>query len=268
MKEKNVNGRFAGKVVIVTGAAGGIGAAITERFLSEGASVLAADVAADELEKFVACHALGSDRIEGQLTDVSDAESVQAMVDAAIAKFGRLDTLVNNAGFALFGTVETITIEQWHRVIDVDLNSVFYGVRAALPHLRRTGGSVVNTASISGMGGAKGLAPYYAAKGGVVNLTRYLAVEHGGEGVRINAVCPGPTNNGKAAMNLEALDDAYRAVIPAGRQGKPEEIAAAVAFLASDDASFVNGHNLVVDGGLTAWTGEPDVPSIVTAVQR
>jgi meso-butanediol dehydrogenase/(S,S)-butanediol dehydrogenase/diacetyl reductase len=154
MKETNVSARFAGKVVIVTGAAGGIGSAIAERFLSEGASVLAADIAAEGLERFVARHAAATGRIAGQLTDVSDADSVQAMVDAAVAKFGRLDTLVNNAGFALFGTVETITIEQWRTVIDVDLNSVFYGVRAALPHLRSTGGSVVNTASISGMGGA------------------------------------------------------------------------------------------------------------------
>lgn len=260
--------RFAGKAVIVTGAAGGIGAAISERFLDEGASVLVADIDADGLDRFVAGRSGDTGRLVAHRTDVSDAESVQAMVDAAIAAFGRLDTLVNNAGFALFGTVETITPEQWHRVIDVDLNSVFYGVRAALPHLRRTGGSVVNTASISGFGGAKGLGPYYAAKGGVVNLTRYLAVEHGGEGIRVNAVCPGPTNNGKAAMSLPALDDAYRAVIPAGRQGTPAEIAAAVAFLASDDASFVNGHNLVVDGGLTAWTGEPDVPAIVTAARR
>lgn len=191
--------------------------------------------------------------------DVADQSSFETLVNDTIESFGQLDVLVNNAGTAIIGTVEQIDSEDWHRILDVDLSSIFYGVRAALPHLRKTHGNVVNTASISGLGANKSLSAYYAAKGGVVNFTRYLAVEYGPEGIRVNAVNPGPVNSNPGWMDVGKLHEDYLANIPAKRLGTPEDIAAAISFLASDEASYISGHNLVVDGALTAWTGEPDL---------
>lgn len=182
--------RHAGKSVIVTGGASGIGAATVRRFLAEGASVVASDINAAGLEEFLA-----AENVEGRLsthvTDVSNFESVQDLVAQTVKRHGKLDVLVNNAGTGVVGTVEEISVDDWHRVIGIDLDSIFFGAKAAMPYLRESKGNIVNTASISGLGGNKSLSAYYAAKGGVVNFTRYLAVEHGHEGIRVNAVCPG-----------------------------------------------------------------------------
>ncbi len=255
--------RHQGKVVIVTGGANGIGAATVMRFLAEGASVVASDIATDALEEFVR-QANAGDRLASHVTDVASYDSVCDLVDFTISRFGRLDTLVNNAGTGVIATVEELSLEDWHRVINVDLSSIFYGAKAALPHLRKTRGSIVNTASISGLGANKSLSAYYAAKGGVVNFTRYLAVEHGHEGIRVNAVCPGPVNTRPGLLDQGELHRQYLENIPLKRLGQPDDIAAAIAFLASDDASYISGHNLVIDGALTAWTGEPDLREHIT----
>lgn len=250
--------RHEGKVVIVTGGANGIGEATVVRLLAEGALVVAADISDERLDALSA-------RTEAALpltthhVDVADQQSFEALVADTVADHGRLDVLVNNAGTAIIGTVEQIDADDWRRIIDIDLTSIFYGVRAALPHLRKTRGNIVNTASISGLGANKSLSAYYAAKGGVVNFTRYLAVEHGPEGIRVNAVNPGPVNSNPGLMDVGQLYDDYIANIPAKRLGTPEDIAAAISFLASDEASYISGHNLVIDGALTAWTGEPDL---------
>lgn len=250
--------RHEGKVVIVTGGANGIGEATVDRFLAEGAVVVAADISTERLEALAA--RIGSDLpLTVHPVDVADQESFETLVADTVAEHGRLDVLVNNAGTAVVGTVEQIDAADWHRILDIDLSSIFYGVRAALPHLRKTSGNVVNTASISGLGANKSLSAYYAAKGGVVNFTRYLAVEHGPEGVRVNAVNPGPVNSNPGLMDVGQLYDDYMANIPAKRLGTPDDIASAISFLASDEASYISGHNLVVDGALTAWTGEPDL---------
>ena len=229
-----------------------------KRFLAEGANVMVGDINAAGLAALVGELAAG-DRLATRTTDVASLDSVEALVAATVERYGRLDVLVNNAGTGVVGTVEEITPQDWQHVLDVSLSSVFYGARAALRHLHQTKGNMVNTASISGLAANRSLNAYYAAKAGVVNLTRYLAIEHAHEGIRVNAVCPGPVDTRPELYAVPPLKAQYDANIPAGRVGVPDEIAAGISFLASnDEASYISGHALVIDGALTAWTGEPD----------
>lgn len=254
--------RFEGKVAVVTGGASGIGAATVRRFVAEGASVMIADVQAEAAEALA--DELG-DATASRRVDVTDAAAVDELMEAAVETFGGLDVVFNNAGISAMGRVDEVGLDDWHRVIDVDLNAVFYGCRSAVPHLRaRGGGAIVNTASISGMFGDWGIAAYNAAKGGVMNLTRAMAADHARDNIRVNAVCPGGVETAMtdALVNSRRAREQYRRLIPQARMGKPEEIAAAVAFLASDDASYVNGHGLVVDGGVTALTGQPNFSAL------
>ncbi|MBR1195732.1 SDR family oxidoreductase [Bradyrhizobium sp. AUGA SZCCT0240] len=249
--------RFQGKVVIVTGAASGIGEATARRFSDEGACVALVDrneiplanVAADLPKELTIAH----------VADVSESAATQAMVETVVKRFGRLDVMVNNAGIFEGGDPAEITDAQWRKVMATDLDGVFYGCRAALPHLEKTKGSIVNTVSVSGLGGDWGMSPYNAAKGAVVNLTRALALDLGRKGVRINAVCPSLTRTGMTSdmMDDEKLLTKFAERIPLGRVCEPDEIAAVIAFLASDDASFMTGANVTVDGGVSASNGQP-----------
>jgi len=247
----------------VTGAASGIGAATARKLHDEGARLLLGDV--DEARLDVVAKQLDADRVGTFCVDVAELEQVEAFTEAAIARFGRLDIVFNNAGIGAYGRTPDLTPEAWHRTIAVDLDSIFFGCRAAIPYLRAAGGgAIVNTASISGLGGDAGLAAYNAAKGGVVNYTRTLAIDHARDGIRVNAVCPGliETNLSRGLISHQQLMDAYRERIPMGRAGRAEEVASVVCFLASDEASYVTGTTLVVDGGIMAGTGQPWFTSI------
>lgn len=249
--------RFENTVVIVTGAASGIGAATAKRFATEGASVVIVGRHRNTLDATMAD--LPADRTLAHEADVSNSASVNALIKAAVDRFGKLDVLVNNAGVAAGGDPATIDDDHWRKVLATDLDGVFYCCRAAIPHLKKTRGCIVNTASVSGLGGDWGMSPYNAAKGGVVNLTRALALDLGRDGVRVNAVCPSLTRTGmtKDMTTDEAVIAKFKERIPLGRVCEPEEVAAVIAFLASADASFMTGANVAVDGGVSASNGQP-----------
>lgn len=257
---------FEGKMAIVTGGASGIGAAAVRRFHTEGARVLIADLN-DEAGKALAAE-LG-ERTFYRRVDVSSWEEVKAMVDAAVDAFGRLDILFNNAGIGGRAPIPDLPVEQWRQVMAVDLDSVFFGCKAAIPIMRAQGGGViVNTASISGMFADYSLAAYNAAKAGVINFTRAAAIEHARENIRVNAVCPGPVDTPIIARikEYQGVREAWDECVPIGRFARPEEIAAVVAFLASEDASYLTGAAIPVDGGLTAHTGQPNVTKMLAAL--
>jgi meso-butanediol dehydrogenase/(S,S)-butanediol dehydrogenase/diacetyl reductase len=249
--------RFKEKTVIVTGAGSGMGKATARRFSEEGANVVLVDREADGVRKVAA--ELPAERTMVQVADISQSSAVDAMVSLAVAKFGRLDVIVNNAGVHEAGEPTDISDERWENVMRTDAGGVFFGCRAAIPHLEKTGGVIINTASVSGTGGDWNMSPYNAAKGAVVNLTRALALDLGKKGIRVNSVCPRLTRTGMTEEMLkdEALVAKFKERIPLGRVCEPREVAAVIAFLASDDASFVTGANIAVDGGVSASNGQP-----------
>ncbi|MCZ6784321.1 MAG: SDR family NAD(P)-dependent oxidoreductase [Proteobacteria bacterium] len=241
-------GRLDGRVALVTGSSSGIGAATARRFAEEGARVAGFDQnpapdGGPELFR------------EG---DVRDEAQVAAVVRAAIEELGGLDVVVNSAGVGGGGPVHQLSAEAWDRVIDINLKGTFLVCKHALAHMvEQRSGSIVNIASIEGLEGVDGGSAYNASKGGVVLLTRNLAIDYGRRGIRANCICPGLIDTPLTAgiTGSEAMRDFKQRFIDAhhlGRLGRPEEIAAAALFLASDDASFVTGHALAVDGGVTA----------------
>lgn len=250
--------RFAEKVAVVTGGGSGIGAATAYRLGREGATVIAVGRTMDKLKAAAASAPAGSTLVP-RVADVSDESSITALIADVAEEYGRLDVLVNNAGVGLPGTVEHTDTATWRQVFAVNIDGVFFASRAALPQLRRVGGCIVNVGSVSGLGADWGLAAYNASKGALVNLTNAMALDHGQEGVRINAVHPSLTRTPIAAPLLENEDAlaAFRQRIPMQRPAEPEEVADVIAFLASSDARFVNGAQIPVDGGLSASNGQP-----------
>lgn len=236
-------------VCVVTGGSTGIGRAIAADFVDRGAEVVIANRTAETGER--TADELGCTFFE---CDVADYSRVERLVESTVEEFGRLDTVVNNAGIGHRATVEDMTLEEWQAVIDVNLSGVMHGTRAALPHLKRTEGSIVNVASILGLVGGPATTAYSAAKGGVVNFTRTVALDYAEEGVRANCVCPGFVRTPMTADELEdeSFYEFVREQTPMGRVADPEEVAGAVAFLASDEASYITGVNLPIDGGWTA----------------
>lgn len=254
--------RLAGKRAVVTGGASGIGAATARRFLDEGAAVVILDIRPEAMAETVASFA--SDRIDSMVVDMMDMAAVEQAIAACATRLGGIDILVNNAGIGSFGRITDIDWAHWREVMTIDLDAVMWACRSAMPHLERDGGCIVNVASIAGHGGDYGFAAYNAAKAAVVNLTRAIALDHAPQ-VRCNSVSPGLTRTPLATGlygNPEIMR-AWRDGLPLGRPAEPAEVAAAIAFLASPDASYVNGHDLVVDGGGLAHTGMPNFTRIL-----
>lgn len=263
---------FEGKAVLVTGGALGIGRGIVDAFLAVGASVTVADIdraAADAaVGEAVSQAGAGTPvRVIASVGDVSVAADASRMVAETIAAFGRLDVLVNNAGIlpmAWYGSVEEIDEAIWDRIIDVNLKGMFLMSRAALPHIRAVGGGVIiNLASVQGLQSMPRVVAYAASKGGVLSLTRAMAMDHAHEGIRVVAICPGTIDSAMVrdiaraeGGDVDANVQRYGASHPIGRIGTPADIGAAAVFLASEGASFITGEALNVDGGymaLGAW---------------
>jgi len=248
--------RFTGKVVLITGAASGIGEAAARRFAAEGARLVLGDVDATGLKHLAAD--LGVE-VEVRETDVSQHPECEALVDFALQKFDRIDVLVNDAGVDHLGKVDEGDLSAFTKVIETDLYGVVQMSRAAIPHLRAVRGNIVNISSVSGLGGDWNHSFYCAAKGAVTNFTRALAMDEAKAGVRVNAVNPSLTYTALTAGMKEqpALIAKFEERIPMGRGAQPDDIAGAIAFLASDDAHYITGVNLPVDGGLSASNGQP-----------
>lgn len=251
-------GRLDGKVAVITGAASGIGAATAERFCREGAAVVVADLNAAGGEAVVeACRAAGG-RAAFARVDVCEEEQVRAAMARAETDFGRLDIVFNNAGLGgAVGAIETLSVEDWDRTLAVLLRGVFLGIKHAVPRLRAAGGgSIISTASVAGLRGGAGPHPYSAAKAGVINLTRSVALELAKDHIRVNCICPGgihtPLLSNRFPGGAEGLTPLLAMLQPIPRAGYPEDIAAMATFLASDESSFVTGTAMVVDGGFTA----------------
>ncbi|AFZ37661.1 3-oxoacyl-(acyl-carrier-protein) reductase [Stanieria cyanosphaera PCC 7437] len=248
--------RLANKVAVITGAASGIGAATAKLFSYEGAKVVIADLRAKEAEQTAASiRDAGGDAIAIP-TDISNAEQVQVLFEKTIDIYGYLNILHCNAGVLMIGSADTPSDEHWYKTLSVNLTGTYLCVKYGIPKLKQTQHStIIITSSVSGLMGEPDLMAYDTVKGGLVNLTRQLAVEYAKDGIRVNSVCPGwidtPFND--PIYELTPLDESSLGeIIPLARQGTPAEIAYAVLFLASEEASYITGHNLVVDGGLTA----------------
>jgi len=246
--------RLDGKIAIVTGGASGMGLITARTFAEAGAKVVLGDVA----DATAAAAELGGHYVE---TDVRDPKAVEALVAKTVERHGRVDVFFNNAGIEFHGPLAATDPEDHRRMVDINLNGVFYclqsAIRAMLDNAGPARGSIINTASVAGLVGCPGLSTYNATKGAVVLLTRNAALEYAAFGIRVNAVCPGIIRTPMAEkisteLGPDYLEAVGRKAHPLGRLGEPEEVARLVTFLASDDSSFITGTAIPIDGGMTA----------------
>jgi len=249
-------GKLSGKAALVTGASSGNGRAIARRFAEEGASIMVADIRDDPRMGGEPTHDLITDAGgEAQFTecDVSSIADLQAAVSATVDAFGSLDIMVNNAGVERQMPIEEVDEDDYDWLMDINLKGVYFGSQAAIQQMldQDDGGVIVNMSSMAGIRGLENSSLYCTSKGGVTNLTRELAVEHGENDIRVNALNPGFIETAMTMEDGETADNLLDQT-PLGRAGQPEEVADAMLFLASDDSSYVTGHNLVMDGGFTA----------------
>ncbi len=250
--------RFNGKTAVVTGAGHGIGRASALRFATEGAKVAIVDVRGEEAQLVADECTRAGFTARAYTADVSEADQVADLIVRIVDDFEGIDVLHSHAGRLRAGTVGETDLEEWNRTLAVNVTSMFLMVRTVVPvMLSRGGGAIVTTGSISGLFGEPALAVYTASKAAVVNLTRSLAIDYARSGIRVNCVCPGWVDTGfnnpqfdHDGLGTEEIEALIDRTVPMGRQGLPEEMAAAVAFLASEDASYITGQTLVVDGGL------------------
>ena len=262
-----MSGRLDGKVAVITGGASGMGAATVRKFVAEGARVVIADVQEDKGRQLA--DDIGPEAVFA-FADVCREADVQGMIEAAVTEFGGLDCLFNNAGFAgVMGDIEATDMgEPYERTVGAMLTGVVLGMKHAVPHLKaRGGGAIISTASVAGIKGGMGPHVYSGVKAAVVNLSRSVAMELGPFSIRVNSICPGgiatPIFAGQLAQSggnedyAAAVRPLLKQMQPVPRTGEPEDIANAACFLASDEASFITGQALVVDGGLTAGNWVP-----------
>jgi NAD(P)-dependent dehydrogenase (short-subunit alcohol dehydrogenase family) len=252
-------GALRGKVAIITGAATGIGRASALLFAQAGARLALADAREPELARAVADVRAAGGEVASIAADLARPDDCAAVVAAAVRAFGRLDVVLNNAGVGTMvvgGTVETIGLEHWDLAQDVNVRAIYLVSRAAVPHLRSAGGAIVNIASVSAFRGSmeRPSHAYAASKGAVLALTRAMAASFGRDRIRVNAICPGTIRTRLTADIVERVERAAQAGhgIPLGRVGEPDDIARCALFLASDDASFISGAHIVIDGGAMA----------------
>ena len=247
--------RFEGKVVLITGAASGIGRATVERMAREGAKLLCVDIQAEAVEATAkAAVELGTEA-EARVCDVSDVKQCTDAVQACIDRFGQLDALCNIAGILHMDHTHELSLEDWNRVLSVNLTGTFLMCQAALPHLLKSGGSIVNMSSTAALAGLPWGVAYAASKGGVLALTRSLAVEYAKQGLRVNALCPGSVRTPMTSRSKlpEDLDQALlQRLMPLDKPRGPETVAGVIALLASEDGAHINGECIRVDGGMLA----------------
>jgi NAD(P)-dependent dehydrogenase (short-subunit alcohol dehydrogenase family) len=237
--------RLAGKTAVITGAGAGMGRATAELFAEEGARVLALDLVEPE--------PYASEAIEWRLLDVAELSGWEALAADLEADSGQVDVLVNNAGIVhSWDSITEVDLEDWDRVISVDMNGVFYGMRTMIPLMRERGGSIVNFSSIWGVAGASGVAPYQAAKGAVRTMSKNAAVTYAADGIRVNSIHPGLVMTPLIESQDPELTEIVRQNTPLGRGADPRELAYGVLFLASEESSFMTGAELVIDGGYLA----------------
>ncbi|MBB3047152.1 meso-butanediol dehydrogenase/(S,S)-butanediol dehydrogenase/diacetyl reductase [Litorivivens lipolytica] len=253
---------FSGKAYLVTGGASGIGAA-TVRYIAEHAGqAVIADINTEAGEALVAEF---PEQLRFHHTDVTELTQLEAACALGADAFGGLDGAVNSAGLGSLGTTTDMPLEEWHKVINIDLHGVFYACRAIIPHLRqRGGGNIVNIASLSGVRGDHGFAAYNAAKAAVINYTRTLALDHGPENIRAVAVCPGFIETPLTAIpgSIDAVRKDWLDAIALGRAGQPEDVALLTAFLLSPAASYITGTEIVIDGGMGSSNNQPNLPKL------
>lgn len=254
---------FDDKIVLVTGAASGIGAATARQLGGLGATVIVADISEPAGEAMASSiREEGGGQASFVKMDVSDWKGVETAFETIRGQYGRLDILVNNAGTGTLGLVPDIDIAEWQRVLAITLNGVFHCCKAAIPMMREAGeGTIVNVASVSGLAGDHALPAYNAAKAGVVNLTRSMAIAHISEGIRINCVCPGLVDTPGAGLLKDGAPELWSRILaayPISRALEPSEIAEVIIFLASPASSALVGASVVADGGVSAWTGVPN----------
>ena len=260
-----MTGRLEGKRVIVTGAASGLGRGAALRFAEEGALVACVDLRLDAAESTAEAIAAAGGRAVAVAADVAEEDSVESMTATAVEHFGGIDVVYANAGINIVGRAADVELEDWSRVIAVNLTGVFLTAKHSIRQMvaQGTGGSIINQASIAALRGSKAGAAYAAAKGGVVSMSRQMAVDYGPDGIRVNAVCPGTVPTPLVDATYEARselfgvpsEDATAATIarhPLGRMGEPRDIANIALFLASDDSTWVTGGTFIADGGFTA----------------
>ena len=253
-----MTGRLSGKIAIVTGAGSGIGAATARLFAREGARVVLCGRRLANLERVAAEIARAGGSADSRSVDVTDERAFEALIGDTVSSHGRLDVLVNNAYGMVAGTLARTSTADWHATFQATLDSAFFGLRAALPHMaRQGGGAIVNVSSTAGHAGQAGIGAYASAKAALENLTRTAAIEAAPHRVRVNALAPGvvATEGTVAAFADPRARAAMERCIPLGRFGDPDEIANGILFLASDEASFVTGACLIVDGGQRASLG-------------